>query len=104
MNELELLKKRVEELEMLVKGLLCGDERVINLANIPIANLVLGKGCQVTMQNCPLGTVFYGDQDCIEEVEERLGDLAGQAEELEGMIDDLEGRLDDIRSELDTQE
>lgn len=103
MDELELLKKRVEELETLVKGLLCGDERVINLANIPIANLVLGKGCQVSMHNCPTGTVFYGDQDCIGEAEERLGDLADQAEELEGMIDALEGRLDDIQSGLDTQ-
>lgn len=104
MDELEQLKKRVAELETLVKGLLSGDERVINLTNVSIGNLVLGKGCQVTMRNCPSGTVFYGDQDCIEEAEARLDELEDQAGELEGMIDELEDRLGDIQDKLDKQE
>ena len=97
-----MLKKRVDELESLVKALLRGDERVTNLTGIPIANLVLGSGCEVNMQHCPLGTVFYGEQDCIEKAEERLSDLTDQAEELEGMIDDLENRPEDIRDEQDS--
>lgn len=95
---------RVEALESLIKSLMSGDERVINLSNTPIANLVLGNGCQVTMNSCPSGTVFYGDQDCIEAVETRLDDLTGQAEELESFIDDLEDRLDDLRDEIDKHE
>ena len=104
MDELELLKRRVEVLETLVKGLLGGDELAVALTNTPIANLVLGKGCQVTMHSCPTGMAFYGDQDCIEEAEARLGELTDQAEELEGMIDELEDRLGDIRDELDKYE
>ena len=95
---------RVEALESLVKSLLSGDKGTINLSNIPIANLVLGAGCQVTMNNCPSGTVFYGDQDCIEEVETRLENLIDQAEELESLIDDLEDRLDDLRDQIDEHE
>ena len=101
MDELELLKRRVEVLEALVKSLLSGDERVIHLTSTPIANLVLGKGSQVTMQSCPTGTVFYGDQDFVETAEARLQELTDQAEELEGMIDGLADRLDDIQNELD---
>ena len=100
MDELEMLKARVEELETLVKGLLSGDERAINLTGTPIANLVLGKGCQVTMHSCPSGMVFYGDQDSMEEAESRLDDLTGRAEELEGVIDEMENRLDGLRGRV----
>ena len=104
MDELELLKKRVEELETLVRALLSGDDRAISLTGLPIGHLVLGSGCQVTMQSCPTGTVFNGDQDCIGEAEARLDDLTAQAEELEALIDDMEDRLGDIRDELDKDE
>ena len=101
MNELELLKKRVEELESLVKALLNGDDRAINLTGVPIGSVTLGNGCQVTMNNCPTGTVFHGDHDSLEEAETRLDELTVQAEELGALIDDLETRLDDLRDDLD---
>lgn len=103
MDELELLKKRVEELETLVRGLL-GDGRAISLTGVPIGDLVLGSGCQVTMHGCPTGTVFYGDQNLLEEAETRLDELTAQAEELENMIDDLEDRLDDLRDNLNNDQ
>ena len=103
MSELDLLKKRVEELEALVKGLL-GDGRAVNLSGVPIAQLVLGQGCQVTMNNCPTGTVFHGDQDALEEAEARLDDLTAQADDLESVIGDLEDRLGHLRDEADQPE
>ena len=103
MDELEMLKKRVDELETLVKGLLSGDERVVHFNSVPIGNVVLGNGCQVSMHNCPSGLVFNGDQDSIEEAETRLADLTDQAEELEGLLDDLEGRLDDMKDCLEDE-
>ena len=104
MDELELLKKRVDELEMLVRSLLGSDGHTVSLTGVPIGNLVLGKGCQVTMNSCPTGTVFYGDQDSIAEAETRLDELTAQAEDLEALIDDLEDRLDELRDELDKPE
>lgn len=101
MDELELLKKRVDELESLVRALLGGDERVVNLKNTPIGNVVLGNGCQVTMQNCPNGLVFFGDQDAMEEAAFRLEELSDQADELSDKIDELEGRLKNVLSRLD---
>ena len=97
MDELELLKKRVDDLERLVRELLGGDERTVHLSGVPVGNLVLGQGCQVTMNNCPNGMVFFGDQDAVEDAESRLDDLSAQAEEVAGMLDDLEARLDDIK-------
>lgn len=104
MNELDLLKKRVDELETLLKALLGADGRAVDLTNAPIGNLILGTGCQVTMSNCPTGTVFHGDQDSLEAAEARLDDLMTQAEELEALIDDMEDRLEDIRDDLDKDE
>ena len=101
MDELETLKRRVEELETLVKELLRGDERVVHLSGTPVGNLVLGQGCQVTMNNCPNGMVFFGDQDAMEDAEARLDDLSARAEEVSDMLDDLEARLDDIKCQAE---
>lgn len=101
MDELEILTKRVEELESLVKGLFGGDERVVRLSGIPVASLVLGKGCQVTMNSCPTGSVFFGDQDAIDEAESRLETLNDQADELDDKLDELEDRLEHITSCLE---
>ena len=101
MDELEALKKRVDELEALVKALLSGDERAVHLTGMPVGNLVLGQGCQVTMNDCPTGTVFFGDQDAVDGAEARLDDLAAQAEVVADMLDDLESRLDDLENRAD---
>ena len=101
MDELERLTKRVDELESLIRALLSGDERVIHLSNVPIANVVLGKSSQVTMQNCPAGLVFFGARDAIDDAESRLNDLSDQADDLERTIDELEDRLDNLSDRLD---
>ena len=100
MDELELLKKRVDELERLVKSLLNEDGRDVHLSGIPVGNLVLGKGCHVAMNSCPTGMAFFAEPDDVEKTESRLVSLTEQAEELESMLDDLEDRIDDLSDHL----
>lgn len=93
MNEMEYirqLEERIEKLEKFIDSITIGEGKDILLRNCPLANVYVSEGCNLSFDNCSIGSVLSDD---LEDAEDRIDELEGRLQDIISQMDDVESRL-----------
>lgn len=92
-DKIKNLEERIKTLEDKLNKIAFNEAKEVILTSCPIGDIVLGDGCNLNFQHCPIGSVIDKDLD---EAESRLDELECRIDDMNSKIDETESRIDDI--------
>lgn len=94
MTEMEYIKqleKRVEHLESIISKITIEKGNNISFNGGSLADIYLSEGCNLSFNNCPIGSVMPGN---IDDAEDRIQALENRLEDIVDQLDDIDNKLE----------
>ena len=94
MTEMEYIKQleeRVERLESILSKITIEKGNNVSIVGGSLADIYLSEGCNLSFNNCSIGSVMPGD---IDDAEDRIVALESRLEDIVDQIDDIDNKLE----------